>query len=309
MGREFDASDLEGGKMEPIRVIQTEELLNQAITEAQKWEGQLGKKTKGRAEKAFEALKAGRFDLGNPQNYIQRLNMDDFESHELELLPEIKKSLREVDGYAFYIVKVPVLLFPGRGAQYRLLESQFTFYAEEDESQPAIQSIFPEPHWKPILDSGVSLDLALDGSLKWGAEVDLDESELGKLGGKLSGRVSNQNKLTGFVKVISLEHNLGQMEIEAQHSDKVAMWRLDSKNAIRRQKQMQFVILIKVPVSIRQLWIEAAAQAEVSFEWLTAEIRHVLIRLSDNIQRIVRKKAGREIPLQKFERWEINLPK
>ena len=153
--------------MKTIQPIETAQLLSAAIQEARKWETPLGKGRKGKAEKAFEALSNGRIELGDPQAYTQRLRPKEFEARGLDLSPEIKKSIRGKQGYAFYIVPVPVMLFPGRGAQYRLLESQFKFSVKRGQRHPAIHAIFPEPLWKPVLDWGGTLHLALDSNLHW----------------------------------------------------------------------------------------------------------------------------------------------
>jgi hypothetical protein len=292
--------------MEPIQRVETASLLRVAIDAAYKWETPLGKGRKGKAERAFEALDKGRLELGHPQAKTQRLRPRDFEERGLALSPEVKKSMRGQEAYAFYVVPVPVLLFPGRGAQYRLLESQFTFRARRGERQPAIHSIFPEPLWKPVLNWGGRLDLALDGNLKWGAEVEQTEARIGKLSSQLAGRVGNLNQLTGFIKIVPFEHSLGRMEIEAQHSDRTAMWRLDSQRAIRGQKQTRLVVLLQAPKKASQVRLEAAAQAEVAFDWLTAQVSHVFDRLPEAIQHIIKREKG--LPLQDFQTWTLDLP-
>jgi hypothetical protein len=292
--------------METIQRVETAQLLSAAMEAAHKWETPLGEGRKGEAEKAFGAMRDGHIELGHPQAHTQHLHSEDFESRHLELSPEIKKSMQGEGGYAFYVVPVPVMLFPGRGAQYRLLESQLKFGVGRSERRPAIHSIFPEPLWKPVLDWGGKLHLALDGNLQWGAEVEQSEAKIGKLGGQLAGRVKNLNQLTSFIKVIPFEHTLGRMEVEAQFSSNTAMWRLDSKQVIRSQKHVQLIILLKVSKQVGQVRIEAAAQAEVSFDWLTAQIGHVLDRLPKTIQQIVKKRSG--LPLQDFQTWILDLP-
>ena len=292
--------------MKTIQSIDTTQLLNTAITEARKWETPLGKGGRGKAEEAFEALRRGRLELGHPQAHTQRLRPQDFEARGLALSPEIKKSIRGKQGYAFYLVPVPTLLFPGRGAQYRLLESQFTFSVKRGQRHPAIHAIFPEPLWKPVLDWGGKLHLALDSNLHWGVEVAQTEIQIGKLSGQLAGRVENLDQLAGFIKIVPFEHNLGRMEIESQFASQTAMWRLDSQRVIRDEKHVRFMLLIKAPKEVEQVKVEAAAQAEVSFDWLTAQINHVLDRLPESIQQIVQDRQG--LPLQDFQTWTLNLP-
>jgi hypothetical protein len=291
--------------METIRPVDTNQLLNTAIEEARRWETPLGKVRRGKAEEAFEALSNGRIELGHPQAHTQRLRPKDFEKHGIPLAPEIKKAMRGKQGYAFYVLPVPVLLHPGRGAQYNLLESQITFQAGQDQRQPAIQRIFPTPLWNPVLDWGGKLHLALNGNLEWGAEVAETEVEIGNLSGELTGLVNNLNQLAGFIRIVPFEHTLGRMEIEAQFASTTAMWRLDSRRVIQSQQHVRFIVLLKVPKEVEQVQIEAAAQAEPSFDWLTAQIDHVFERLPEAIRQIVKKREG--LPMQDFQTWTLDL--
>ena len=296
--------------MEDLHPIETSALLEQALAVARQWEGELGgqRKDKGKAQAAFESLKKGRIEIGSPQAHLQHLKPKDFAAHQIELAPEIKKSMAGEEGYAFYLAPAPLLLFPGRGAQYRLLEGQLTFKGGRGTRQAAIHAVFPEPRWKPVLEWGGELKLALDGDLQWGAEVEQIKLKIGKLGGELAGRVANQNQLASFIKLLPYKHTLGRMEIEAQFSSGTAMWRLDSKKVIRSQKHVQLVALLKVPKEVRQVRVEAAAQAEVAFEWLTAQVEHVFDRLPPIWQTIIRERKGKDIPLQDFQAWNLQLP-
>ncbi len=65
--------------MEAIRPMTTAQLLDEAISTARKYETPLAKAPKGKAEKAFEALRNGQIKLDNPQARIQRLSLEDFE--------------------------------------------------------------------------------------------------------------------------------------------------------------------------------------------------------------------------------------
>jgi hypothetical protein len=293
--------------MEKIHYIETNTLLDQAIASTQQWEAPLGGKRKGKAQSAFESLRKGRFEIGNPQAYILRLKQKDFTENKIELTPEIKQSMTGQDGYAFFLVPAPLLLFPGRGAQYRLLEGQLTFKAKRDSRESAIHAIFPEPLWRPVLDWGGKLYLGLDGSLQWGTEVEQTKVKIGKLSGELEGRVYNKNQVASFISLLSYQYTLGRMEIEAQFSSDTAMWRLDSKQTIRGQNHVQLVALLKVPKEVRQVRVEVAAQAEISFDWLNAQVEHVFERLPQVWQKIIKDRKGNEIPLQDFQTWELEL--
>ena len=289
-----------------IKRADTNALLDDAVAVSRKWEAALGDGKKGRAEKAFTALRKGRLELGNPEGFAHRLTEKEFTDQGVDLSAAIKRSMRGDKGYNYYLLPVPLLLFPGRGAQYRLVESQLKIIGGKKEREVAIFRIFPQPEWVPVLDWGGSLNLALDAGLDWGAEVSQVEAKLATLEGELAGRVYQTNKSSSFIRVYQYEHSLGRMEIEAQHTDRRAMWRLDSKKVIRGQKQTRTVLLVKVPKEIGLIRLEAAAQAEVSFDWLTAQVNHVFARLSEKLQSIIEQRKG--LPLQDFATWDIQLP-
>ena len=69
---------------------------------------------------------------------------------------------------------------------------------------------------------------------------------------------------------------------------------------------MQFVILVKIADEINQVQVEAAVQAEPSFNWLTAQVNHVFERLPQTIKQIFERKKG--LPLQDFQDWKLELP-
>jgi len=291
--------------MEIIQPANTDEILNEAIAVAGKWETPLGKGGQGKARQAFAALKQGKIELGSPQAYLHRLRRQEFAAHNVPLSPEIERSLSGPAGYHYYVLPVPVLLFPYRGAQYRLLESQLEFKLESGRRPLAIQNIFPEPFWKPVLDWGGQLNLALDGSLNWGAEVEQTAVKLDKLSAQLQAVVKNASQLAGFIKVIPFDHTLGRMEIEAQHASTTAMWRFDSRQVIRARRQVQLITLLRVPKEVEQIRIEAAAQAEPDFDWLAAQVTHVFERLPVVIKQIIDRRRG--LPLQDFQIWQIDL--
>lgn len=293
--------------LEPIQPINSQPLLQEAIASAQKWEGDLGEKGRAKkAEAAFTALSNGRIELGHPQGHTLRIRRQAFKEHGLLLSPAIAASMKGKDGYGYYVIALPTLLYPGRGAEYRLLECQLTFAADKKSRQSAIETIFPEQQWKPVLDWGGSLHLALDTLLKWGVEVEGIEMALGDLSGELAGRVANSNALTSFIKIAPFTYSLGRMEIVAEKSSQKAMWRLDSKESIRG-RDGRFVVLLKAPKEVTQIQIEAAVQAEPSFSWLFAQVQHVFDRLPAAIQAIIRREKG--LPLQDFQTWTLDLPK
>jgi len=133
--------------------------------------------------------------------------------------------------------------------------------------------------------------------------VDLD---LEGLGGELAGRVSNQNTLSSFIRVLPFQYQLGRAEVVAQWAGGEAMWRIDSAEAIRADQHVQFVAVVKVPKEVTRIEIAGRAQAEVSFQWLTAQVRNVFQHLSRRLQELIRGPKG--IALQDEQSWTLRVP-
>jgi hypothetical protein len=102
------------------------------------------------------------------------------------------------------------------------------------------------------------------------------------------------------------EYSLGRMEIETTYAARTAMWRLDGSRALRSQGQIQFIVLLKAPLELRDLRMEVAVQAQPNFDWLTAQVTHIIERLPKTLHDILKKKRG--LALQAFEKWTIALP-
>ena len=126
------------------------DLLAESIEIAHKMESELGDEADtGAAEAAFKALKEGYIKMDNPEALAQRWRPADFEAKGITLSDPVKKTMQGKKGYAFYLIPIPVLMHPGRGAEYHLLESEFSFSVKPKERPLSIRNIFPISLWKP----------------------------------------------------------------------------------------------------------------------------------------------------------------
>src|SRR5438132_13506289 len=126
-------------QLDPIIPVDTNTQLAEAISIATHWEGTLGTSSKGKAQQAFEALRQGKFEIKDPHSYTRCLNMNTFQELKQQLSPSVVATLSASDGYRVYLIGVPVLLFPGRGAQYRRVGCHCTFSTANKKShQPAV---------------------------------------------------------------------------------------------------------------------------------------------------------------------------
>lgn len=276
-----------------IIFVDTETILNSAITEANQLESQLYRKKnkKGKAELAFESLRDGRLDIGNPNGYTYKIDS-------LENLHQKQQH------YSYYVIAEPILLYPKRGSQYKNLECQIEFTAPRNKSI-SILNIFPESQWNNVLSWGCDLGVLINGNLEWGIEIEKSELATKKVKSSMGLNIGDKNDLSGFIQVHPFKYDLGRMDIEARHSSSIAMWRFDSKTSIRADKQVSLLTLVKVPNDVKEIQIQVAAQATISYDWLTGQLGHVFHGLSETLQNAISGRAG--LPLQKFESWTIKL--
>lgn len=212
--------------------------------------------------------------------------------------------MRDKEGWEYILLNLPVLLFPGRGAEYNLVESALTITSSRVSGrQPAIHTIFPEAKWQKVLEWGGQMELALNSGLTWGVELKRIAFDLGQLSGELAGRVGHEDALASFIRILPFQYDLGRAVIEAQWAGGEAMWRIDSAEAIRGNKQVQFVAIVKVPKEVERIKVSGLAQAEVSFQWLTAQVKHIFEYLSLKLQELIRQRKG--IALQDQQRLSI----
>lgn len=286
-------------KPNPLPEDELEALLDEAIATAKLMEEEQGDvptpKGGTPATDAFRALREGKLSLGSPEANLRVLRPKDLTEQGLEVEPYLRQEMRAKDGWTYILLSMPVLLFPGRGAEYQLVEAGLTVTSTQGSGrQPAIHAIFPEAKWRPVLEWGGQLELALDSGLTWGAELKQIELDLGQFGGELAGRVGNKNALGNFIRILPFQYNLGRAVIEAQWAGQEAMWRIDSAEAIRGEgnKQVQFVAIVKVPKEVNQIRVIGLAQAEVSFPWLRAQVSHIFEYLSLKLQELLRQRQG-----------------
>lgn len=128
-------------------------LLDDLLTEVIKEEGTLagGRKLERRGE-ALLGVKESRLSLGHPTDNLVKLTPELFSELGLELNPIQRRQMESQ--FDFYYLTLKVLLMPKRGATF------------------IVQSIFPTSQWRPVLESGSGLQLALDANLEWVVGID-----------------------------------------------------------------------------------------------------------------------------------------
>ena len=92
----------------------------------------------------------------------------------------------------FYLISIPVTLFPKAGWAFTRLECYLEFCPEENDAnqRPIIHDIFPDNIWQEILTFEDSLNLGLDENLAFRAEVEKLEGNWKKLSGEAQAKLS-----------------------------------------------------------------------------------------------------------------------
>jgi hypothetical protein len=219
--------------MEGIRfssqILTTDEqeaLLDEAIENAKKWEGTLGVEAEESAADAFRFLKEGKIGLGSPGTDLSILRSLELRSHNGPIDPDFFIDINNKNGWNFAIVNIPLMLFPGRGAEYNLVEFYLNVISPQNfQRQPVIHSIFPESEWKSVIEFGSQLDLVLDSKLKWGVKVGDTTVEWSPIKNRLNGQIMNTNSISSFINVLPFRYDLGRADISAEWPSVTIMMR------------------------------------------------------------------------------------
>jgi hypothetical protein len=290
---------------------QSREWIDALFKEVQEEEGTLaGGETLalGPGGQAVQALRESSVRFGHPHNRLTRLTPRLFSDLGIELDPIQRQ---QMDGrFDFYYLTLAVSPYPKRGAQFQLLECRLTFPNEE----AIIQSMFPEPRWRKVLEWGGGMKLGLNGNLEWEAGIPGHKiGELAWIEGLPQARIKDENEMTSFIAVSDYAFSAGRPEITAVGlGDTQASWRLQNPE-LQEGRRLEFVLVFKVPAATEQVQMLGKVIAEPKIAWLTAQIGDVFGELSATFHSIFGKRdeertGAERLPIGAYEKWTLTLP-
>jgi len=291
---------------------EAQKLLVQLLNEVKAEESTLAGGVKlGTGGNALQGLLETKAKLGNPTDNLIKLTPKLFNNIGIELTEIYKQQMKKL--FDFYYMTLTVSLQPKRGAQFRRIECALNFEPKGPD-EPIIQSIFPTSEWKELLSWGGEIDLALTGSLEWGAELAMaDLPFIKNLPAKIKANIANKNKLKAFITVPEYSFKLGRVEITATgEGNSECFWRIESMD-LKKTQTVQLGIVFKVPKNTTSIELTGKLIAEPSYKWLIANLRDVFEYLSDGLKYLLclqdEKRTNKErLFIGDHEKWNIELP-
>ena len=300
-----------------------EELSSQELKQSQQWLDELLQEVNeeegtlaggeiqdlGPGGAAVLALRQSSLRFGHPDDRLVQLTPQLFAELGVTLDP-IQR--RQMDGqFDFYHMTLTVSPYPKRGAQFQLLECRLEF----PEEKAIIQTIFPEPRWRGVLQWGGAMKLALNGSLQWEAGIPADQFEqLAKMKGVPRANIKNENELNSFIAVPDYRFELGRSEITAVGvGDTQASWRLQNPE-LQEGRELKFVLVFKVPAGTEQVQMVGKVLAEPKIAWLTEQLGNVFGELGERFRALFSKRddertGAERLPIGRHEKWDLVLPR
>ena len=296
----------------PQDLINARELLSALFDEVTSEEATLSGGTKlGAGGDAIRSLLETKVVFGNPLDKLILLTPILFEEVGVELTGIFKRQMRQQ--FNFYYLTMAVSMLPKRGAQFTRIECSLDF-GPKGVNEPIVQTIFPNSEWKPLLNWGVGMSLALDGNLDWSAGLSTqDISILEGLPTEMRARVTNTDQLKAFITIPDYIYSLGRTEIAAiGEGNSECFWRIE-KPELRKVQSVAFGVVFKVPKDVMSIELTGLVAAEPSINWLITNLRIVFEDLSEKLQRLLRfkdsERRGKErLPIGDHEKWTIELP-
>jgi hypothetical protein len=289
-----------------------DELLSKLSSEVQKWEGTLSGGTKlGIGATAVESLFQTKVSFGNPRDQLIQLTETTFQESGTELTDIYRQQMQSQ--YDFYYLTLTISLIPKPGVRFRRLTCQLDFSADNGNTIPIVQTLFPDQKWREVFNFGVGMDVGLDGNLDW--SVGVDESLLDKvrdlLPAELKAKAATKNNFKAFMAVPSYKYELGYSEITASgEGDSMCYWRIQDQE-LQKLGTARFAIVFKVPKGTEMVNLEGVVWAEPDMNWLTSDIRDVFSDLSNRIKSLLKSKDDAAIHFARgdAEEWVLTLPK
>ena len=275
-------------------------LLSDLLKEIQKWEGTLAGGTKlGINAEKVDSLFQTKVSFGNPREQLIHLTENIYE----KLMP---------DQFDFYCMTLTVTLRPERGARFWRLTCELDF-SPKGSNEPIIVRLFPTQKWHSVMNSGVGIDVGLNGNLN--GDVGVDSSKLPELldwiPEDIKANVTSKNNFKAFLAIPAYEYNLGHAEIlTTGEGSSTCSWRIQDQE-LQKIGTAKFGIVFKVPKGTESITLQGTVWAEPDLNWLTADIRDVFANLSENLKQLLKQKneAASHFARGDAEKWELNLPK
>ncbi len=182
----------------------------------------------------------------SPKLDVIPLTKEKFEQDNLKLVDDLEYRMKNNN---FYLISIPITLFPKAGWAFTRLECHLEFCPEENDAnqRPIIHDIFPDNVWQEILTFEDSLNLGLDENLAFRAEVEKLEGNWKKLSGEAQAKLSANLGGKANLVVGPFSYRIRRPEIYGTgKKDVKAFWRLDGTKYVQGE-DVSLGVVLSVP--------------------------------------------------------------
>ncbi len=202
------------------------------------------------------------------------LSRKDFTAHGIPVSPRVEALL---DCSDFYLVHIPVTLFPKAGYAFVQLDCIVEFNSGQPaEQRPVTYQIFPEQEWQDVIRFGEGLAIGLNPDLEFRVDMKRVSAELPSLSGEA--RAAIGAKAAGDLGLVlgPFDYRIRRAKIQTAGRGNVkARWRLDSAEYFEKEEP-QLAVLLQVPRGVSRVDAIGALKAARDFRLLSANLRHVI---------------------------------
>jgi hypothetical protein len=293
-------------QVDDLVLNESQTLLEDLFEELKKEESVLaGGQVLGIGAQMVQALRQSAVSFGSPYDKLIQLTPALLRKLDLKLDP-IQATQME-NQYDFYHMTLTNSLYPKRGHIFKRIECRLDF-RNPGSARVIVQSLFPEPRYREVLEWGGSLNLALTGNLDWDIGVDASAvEELKKLGASAA-KLKTNNEIGSRIVVPDFTFNMGRAEIAATgKGNDHCMWRMEQPE-LKESQTVQYIVIFKVSKGSKTIELEGQFICEPDMEVLTTSVDNVFSELSEKFKSLFRKsdrdRNGVErLPIGSHELW------
>lgn len=202
------------------------------------------------------------------------------------------------EGFSFWWIRIPLLLFPRRNWAFSRLEVRVEFNADERDPlrKPKAFDILPNRRFDTVMQAGVELTVGIgaDGHFAVGA---------GAPGALPIG--ANANAEAGFK--VNLGFSPMKYRVVAAKVDHTAeglakvFWRLDGKEFFQ-ENPPQLIVILQVPKAAAGVDLRAVLRAYRRFNLFPAGLQSIIFELPEAMMTFFRRGA----PIQAVTRYDLS---
>lgn len=210
----------------------------------------------------------------SPRLQVIPLNERDFAMHSLALSPDIAALMTR---FNFYLVNIPITLFPKAGCGFVQLNCIVEFSPGIPTAERAVAyQIFPDQEWQDIIKFEQGLAVGLDEKLEFKVDTARLKVEMPALSSEAKAAIGVKAAGNAGLVLGPFNYKIRRPKIQTAGRGNVKVhWRLDSAEYFE-QEEPRLGVLLQVPKQISRVDAVGVLKATRDVHFLTANLRNVL---------------------------------